>query len=144
MVDPGELVSATLKREFGEEALNTTQISKAEKHELEKRIESLFDTGREVFLYLHKRTKMEINLFHCYLKIYRGYVDDPRNTDNAWMETVAVNFHDEKNESVARINLTAGDDAVGVQWTDVDSSMNLYASHKQLIETVAHLLNAHW
>lgn len=78
------------------------------------------------------------------MKIYRGYVDDPRNTDNAWMETVAVNFHDEKNESVARINLTAGDDAVGVQWTDVDSSMNLYASHKQLIETVAHLMNAHW
>jgi len=27
--------------------------------------------------------------------VYKGYVDDPRNTDNAWMETVAVNFHDE-------------------------------------------------
>lgn len=22
-------------------------------------------------------------------------MDDPRNTDNAWMETVAVNFHDD-------------------------------------------------
>jgi hypothetical protein len=21
-------------------------------------------------------------------EVYRGYVDDPRNTDNAWMETV--------------------------------------------------------
>lgn len=29
-------------------------------------------------------------------QVYKGYVDDPRNTDNAWMETVAVNFHDEK------------------------------------------------
>lgn len=28
-------------------------------------------------------------------QIYKGYVDDPRNTDNAWMETVAFNFHDE-------------------------------------------------
>lgn len=28
-------------------------------------------------------------------QVYKGYVDDPRNTDNAWMETVAVNFHDE-------------------------------------------------
>ena len=27
--------------------------------------------------------------------MYAGYVDDPRNTDNAWMETVAVNFHDD-------------------------------------------------
>lgn len=33
---------------------------------------------------------------HCvatYAK-FRGYVDDPRNTDNAWMETTCVNFHD--------------------------------------------------
>ena len=29
------------------------------------------------------------------LQLYAGYVDDPRNTDNAWMETVAVNFHDD-------------------------------------------------
>ena len=29
------------------------------------------------------------------IKIYRGYTDDPRNTDNAWMETVAINYHDE-------------------------------------------------
>lgn len=27
--------------------------------------------------------------------MYAGYVDDPRNTDNAWMETVAYNFHDD-------------------------------------------------
>lgn len=28
------------------------------------------------------------------VELYRGYVDDPRNTDNAWIETVVVNFHD--------------------------------------------------
>ena len=28
-------------------------------------------------------------------QIYKGYSDDPRNTDNAWIETRAVNFHDE-------------------------------------------------
>ena len=27
--------------------------------------------------------------------MYAGYVDDPRNTDNAWMETVVFNFHDD-------------------------------------------------
>ena len=31
-------------------------------------------------------------------QVYKGYVDDPRNTDNAWMETVAVNFHDDTGE----------------------------------------------
>ena len=25
--------------------------------------------------------------------IYSGYVDDPRNTDNAWVETMAYHFH---------------------------------------------------
>ncbi|VDQ01181.1 unnamed protein product [Trichobilharzia regenti] len=42
------------------------------------------------------------------LIIYKGYVDDPRNTDNAWMETVAVNFHDEQGDSLALFPLTAG------------------------------------
>jgi len=123
MVDPGEQVSATLKREFGEEALNTTQVTEKEKHKLEKSIEILFSGGNDV---------------------YHGYVDDPRNTDNAWMETVAVNFHDDSGDSVGKIQLTAGDDAVGVQWKDVDSSFKLYASHKHFIATVANFLNAHF
>lgn len=35
-------------------------------------------------------------------------MDDPRNTDNAWMETVAVNFHDEVGNCLALFPLTAG------------------------------------
>jgi ADP-ribose pyrophosphatase len=25
--------------------------------------------------------------------LYKGYLDDPRNTDNAWVETEVWNFH---------------------------------------------------
>jgi ADP-ribose pyrophosphatase len=53
MVDPGEQVSVTLKREFVEEALNG-KIQEAD-------LDEFFKTGAE---------------------IYKGYVDDPRNTDN--------------------------------------------------------------
>lgn len=53
MVDPGEQVSTTLKREFIEEALN----GKMKEPELDE----FFSNGVE---------------------IYKGYVDDPRNTDN--------------------------------------------------------------
>lgn len=53
MVDPGEQVSVTLKREFIEEALN----GKLDETELN----GFFANGAE---------------------IYKGYVDDPRNTDN--------------------------------------------------------------
>lgn len=76
--------------------------------------------------------------------IYKGYVDDPRNTDNAWMETVAVNFHDEDGKSVGKFDLKAGDDAQRVQWMDIDRNLDLYASHSNFIQTVAEKLNAHW
>ena len=36
--------------------------------------------------------------FHVVFQVYKGYVDDPRNTDNSWMETLAVNFHDDKGD----------------------------------------------
>jgi ADP-ribose pyrophosphatase len=45
------------------------------------------------------------------------YVDDVRNTDNAWMETTCVNFHDEEGCSFSRFKLRAGDDAGDVAWT---------------------------
>ncbi len=61
MVDPGENVSETVKREFQEEALRGGVD--------ENSIKRLFANG---------------------YKLYEFYVDDPRNTDNAWMETVAM------------------------------------------------------
>ena len=61
MVDAGETISAALKREFGEEALDT--INHPERATIAERV---------------------LSKGEC---IYRGYVDDPRNTDNSWMET---------------------------------------------------------
>jgi ADP-ribose pyrophosphatase len=86
MVDAGEKVSVTLKREFSEEAMNSLQATPEQKKLLEGSMTKLFSLGTE---------------------IYRGYVDDPRNTDNSWMETVAVNFHDDKGDSVGQFNLNA-------------------------------------
>uniref|UniRef100_A0A3Q2PWB2 ADP-ribose pyrophosphatase, mitochondrial n=1 Tax=Fundulus heteroclitus TaxID=8078 RepID=A0A3Q2PWB2_FUNHE len=124
MVDPGEEVSLTLQREFSEEALNTLSLKQSEKDQMHKRIKTLFSsTG---------------------FQVYKGYVDDPRNTDNAWMETVAVNFHDEAGNSVSALPLQAGDDAGQVQWVDVDSCFALYASHSHFLELVARERKAHW
>ncbi len=63
MVDPGEVVSATVRREFLEEAMDATAVSKEEKKEMEEKVKGFFEKGREM---------------------YAGYVDDPRNTDNSW------------------------------------------------------------
>ncbi|XP_038648081.1 ADP-ribose pyrophosphatase, mitochondrial-like isoform X1 [Scyliorhinus canicula] len=123
MIDPGEKVSVTLRREFGEEALNSLQLPEAERQEMKLLINSLFQAGEMVF---------------------KGYVDDPRNTDNAWIETVAMNFHDEQGDSVGKLNLQAGDDAGAVKWMDINQRQKLYASHTTLIHQVAQMRNAHW
>ena len=51
----------------------------------------------------------QLRLYVLYMsQVYRGYVDDPRNTDNAWMETQVYNFHDDEGTSVAVFRLHAG------------------------------------
>ena len=103
MVDAGETVSQTVKREFMEEATSTERFSKLELERNKRLLEDLFASGQVV---------------------YRGYVDDPRNTDHAWMETTAFHFH--CNAECARIlKLEAGDDAAAVMWLDVDSEDTL-------------------
>lgn len=123
MVDAGETVSQTLKREFLEEALNFLDKSEDEKAKLKEQIEKKFMNGTE---------------------IYKGYVDDPRNTDNAWMETTAIHFHDDKNEAFGNLPLHAGDDAVGVRWTNVNRDLRLYANHCTFFEKVVKNVGAYW
>jgi len=115
MVDPGENITDALKREFGEEAMNTDA---------------------------HPDRAAAIDqIFHSGHLIYQGYVDDPRNTDNAWMETQAVNFHVEKDQLD---KLESGSDATSVEWTTLDSKLNLYASHARFLELTAAHHQAHW
>lgn len=124
MVDPGEKLSAALKREFGEEALNSLQKTAAEKEEMEKQLNRLFNQDHFV--------------------VHKGYVDDPRNTDNAWMETEAVNYHDETGETMDNLPLEAGDDAGKVKWVDISENLKLYANHAEFVRLVAEKRGAHW
>lgn len=123
MVDPDETVSTTLMREFMEEALNVLEKDNAERRAIQNSIKEFFVRGDE---------------------IYRGYVDDPRNTDNAWMETVAINFHDEDNNVIGKLPLQAGDDARNVRWMDIDNRINLYANHGEFVRKTVSRRGAHW
>lgn len=51
--------------------------------------------------------------------IYRGYVDDERNTDNAWMETVALHIHVDYEESELQPLEAQEDDAEQPAWVVV-------------------------
>lgn len=41
-------MSVTLKKEFGEEAMNSLEATEEEKREIEKHIDTLFHSGEEV------------------------------------------------------------------------------------------------
>uniref|UniRef100_A0A1B6KX32 Nudix hydrolase domain-containing protein n=1 Tax=Graphocephala atropunctata TaxID=36148 RepID=A0A1B6KX32_9HEMI len=115
MVHPGETVVAAGKREFFEEVLAYEINSSG---------------------VLHK-------FFNDGVEIYKGYVDDPRNTDNAWVETVAIHYHD-SGDLFDSVNLVAGDDACDVSWTDVDRYMELYSGHPKFLHEMTTRLNAHF
>lgn len=74
--------------------------------------------------------------FNCGKQIYKGYVDDPRNTDNAWIETTATNVHDESGENTQNLVLEARDDAADVKWIDISEDMEIYATHSDIIKSV--------
>jgi hypothetical protein len=50
MCDPGEKISQTLKREFMEEATDSTGKNKSSIKEIEEHLNSLFENGVEVSL----------------------------------------------------------------------------------------------
>ncbi len=90
---------------------------------------------------LREETGVKLNMGRGHL-IYRGYVDDPRNTDNAWMETTAKHLHLPQETADAMV-LAAGSDARAVRWLPLtaETASNLYASHAALVKaTLAAML----
>lgn len=113
MVDPGEHVSLTLRREFTEEAGNIEDPK--ERAEFEAHLDAIFAKGR---------------------LIYEGSVDDPRNTDNAWIETTVYLFMITDDAIATSLKLVGGDDATQACWLDLDEAglASLYADHRVFVE----------
>jgi ADP-ribose pyrophosphatase len=73
--------------------------------------------------------------------IYQGYVDDPRNTDHAWMETTARHLHLDP-DMAEQLEPRAGSDARAVRWLPLTAETidGLYASHCVLVRKALELL----
>ena len=113
----GQPVSDALLREFKEEALAALEGNSSMTQTIEKAVDNLFSTGTLV---------------------YAGYVDDPRNTDNAWMETTVKHFHIDNSDLAAALPLMGGDDAIKAMWIAISPlSIKLYASHAEWVESVS-------
>ena len=48
MVEPGDTVSNTIKKEFGEEAMNSLEATPEEKKRIEQQINEVFSHGKKV------------------------------------------------------------------------------------------------
>lgn len=112
MVDPGEKIStAAVEREFKEEILNNA------------------DMGN--FMIELKKCRQEIDL-------YKGVVDDWRNTDNAWIETDV--FHYDLDEQTKALLKPTPDptEVIKAGWHKATDAFcdRMYASHGQWVKTV--------
>lgn len=76
--------------------------------------------------------------------MWSGITDDPRNTDNAWVESEAFSVHDENGTGVGKFTLDGGDDACDARWVTVHSKLKLYVNHVEMVENVVALVGAYW
>ncbi|XP_064594682.1 transient receptor potential cation channel subfamily M member-like 2 isoform X2 [Liolophura sinensis] len=114
--DPGQAVVHCLRSEFTQEALGTLMNDPDRKAKIKTQLDALFSRGEE---------------------IYTGYADDPRNTDNAWLETRAVNYHDENGDILKFFELRAGEGLEGVTWLAVTSKVPMYGCHDFILQKLA-------
>ena len=125
IVEAGQTIAETRTRELIEEAvsyMNDGDEKSVEKERVSDIFSRNFDPASETD--------------DCVL--YRGVVDDPRNTDKSWMETVAMLTV--LKGSDANLRLKEGDDAGKANWKDYPSDVPLYASHENfLFEAVSKL-----
>jgi ADP-ribose pyrophosphatase len=72
------------------------------------------------------------------MQIHSGLLDDPRNTDNAWIETLAINYHDD----AGLLNgIEFGDPSMPgtspVQWTRVACESSICPEQQQLLRELS-------
>lgn len=124
MVDHAEQVSQTLARELAEEALGK-EASPAQVRSWEEKFGRLFSQQG--------------------VEVYRGYVDDFRNTDHAWMETSAFYLllrPEHSKELGWDLSLVAGDDATEARWMTLRKVEldNMHANHAEIVGRAVQIL----
>ena len=107
MVNSGEAVSLTLRRELTE---TLAYLEEREADIMMARLGHLFARGGRV--------------------VYRGYVDDWRATDEAWIETTCVHFHIDDAELAQKL--------APARWIDTNMSnpgyAMMYSNHRMLVD----------
>ncbi|CAJ1079221.1 transient receptor potential cation channel subfamily M member 2 isoform X1 [Xyrichtys novacula] len=75
-------------------------------------------------------------------KVFEGYVDDCRNTDNAWVSTTVLNIQlDRKSEVLLDLNNMVESSHGTLQWQEVNGKTRLASNQRESLRLVAELHN---
>uniref|UniRef100_A0A8C8FNT2 Transient receptor potential cation channel subfamily M member 2 n=1 Tax=Oncorhynchus tshawytscha TaxID=74940 RepID=A0A8C8FNT2_ONCTS len=77
----------------------------------------------------------EVSCCTCVLQVHEGYVDDVRNTDDAWVETTVLNIHLDRRSLLMN---TVGCVEL-VRWTEVSSRTRMCSYQRDALRRVAEL-----
>lgn len=116
-------VPAAVAKAFGEEAMLTADMDPAETSAVKAAVDEVF-AGRT--------------------ELYTGYAPDPRNTDNAWVETHAHLYHDDSGAGLGHFSLEVYRPDATMHWEVVSHGLHMYGAHAALLEVVATRLSCYW
>lgn len=125
MVNADEKPQEVMLNRFTEKVLDEMNMKDSDKERVIRQLEQRFPSD-------------------SYFK--RIYSQDERNTDNAWIETMAFHYHDDTGRYVGKFEFKPNPNAnVGkVEWRTVDCDMRLFANHAALLKMVVDRKNAYW
>ena len=95
--------------------------------------------------YLHK---FYLKLFINPLTVYNGYLDDYLNTDDAWIDAIAENYHHESDDvpldfSEALLDTEMNPDNIKLEWVDFNDE-TVYPPHKIILHYAKKNLDLDW
>lgn len=135
ITEAGEVVSVKkltdiLKQSFSVEQTEPTSI-KGGDSSMKLDRDSPMQTAKTKFLKMFENAN-DRNI------LYVGVVDDPRNTDNSWMETIAVLIYLDGELSQLQLPVKRVSDLESAEcnkyyWVEYQSGMSLFASHSKFV-----------
>lgn len=118
-------IPLVLYKLFQSESLNDPGLwlSRTRKAAYTNNIDDMIDAGQEIF---------------------SGYVDDPRNTDNAWIGSYVATYHDDIGDNVSKYLQSENAKELNLVWLDVSENMMLPKRQLGYLRNIAAKYDAHF